>query len=194
MGPKDTGQVSRRGRRKPKPMSIQTSAAEATYYPATLVKDPLAPSRRYAVGEAWYWWLAVTSATPVVLSVTTGFAGKLDKLRAMRERLNDLQARADKHGYERPNDVAITSARSVLSASVAFPVQPERVVASAEGGVSVVFYENGHRASIESLNTGEALASVAGGPPETENSWLVTPKTIYATLSRICGHLGHPAE
>lgn len=110
----------------------------------------------------------------------------VEHLRGLSCRLDTLPERADLMGIERPNAVAIASARAVLRALTAVEVDAERVVLSAEGGVAVVFYRDGRRATIESLNTGESIASL----DDESDPLIVDEQNLFYTLSLIRAHLG----
>jgi hypothetical protein len=93
----------------------------------------------------------------------------------------------DWNGYdsEPPSQVARSSARGILLTATTLII-PNRVVASAQGGVGICFYKGDKYADIECLNTGEILAATSDGKGEPI-VWEVAPNRVKEALERI-GH------
>jgi hypothetical protein len=115
---------------------------------------------------------------------TSAFCEKFKRLKALRAEINRLGERCVEFGLEAPNRVSIGAAETILMACVGFQVRPDRVVASAEGGVSVVFFNGAKRATLECLNCGDLVASIAKGS-EPSQVWDFSPQAIYATVASI---------
>jgi hypothetical protein len=58
---------------------------------------------------------------------------------------------------------AIAGALRVLLGMKSTWIRPERVAASAEGGVGIIYRRGGRFASIESLNSGEIIVLISDG-------------------------------
>jgi hypothetical protein len=169
------------------------STAVSTYYPSSIASDPLRSAISGFRDENAYY------VVPYFLSrwvERTDFPlekdavlGKLNRLLALKDRIATLPDRTRAYGSGAPpNGKSMATAREILDALIGFDVEPDRVVASAEGGVSVVFLRGNRRASVECLNTGDIVASLVqqDGPVQ---AWEVTPHLIYASLYKVCGHL-----
>ena len=74
-------------------------------------------------------------------------------------RLYLLQPDWDTYGSEPPNNRAIVLAHQILIALNEEDLLPDRTVPSAEGGVSMSFYEGEKFAMIECFNDGETVAA-----------------------------------
>ena len=103
--------------------------------------------------------------------------------------LLDLKNNWDGYGAEPPNHVASYHAEWVLSLLNAYPAVPDRVVPSAEGGISLVFTSGNKVATLELLNTGEILVSLVKGREDAKVSEVTLP-FVGGALERICAHIG----
>jgi hypothetical protein len=87
------------------------------------------------------------------------FVGHLDRFSNLERELagtENLPANWNSNGSPAPSADAISIARKVLDVLRTAEVVPRKVMASAEGGVAIVFTSSGdNRAVIESLNDGD---------------------------------------
>jgi hypothetical protein len=87
------------------------------------------------------------------------------------------------YGSEPPNDVARDVAQQILMSATNLIV-PNRVAASAQGGVGICFYQGSRYADIECLNTGEILATTSDGSGRP-GVWEVKLNETKGALERI---------
>src|SRR5262249_7877707 len=101
------------------------------------------------------------------------------------ESLKNLLPGWDSYDAPVPEPPAFRHAGTTLGLLHALKLWPDRIAASAEGGIAFVLARGGKYADLECLNTGEILAVTCdrGGEPEV---WAVDPTTISAALERIC--------
>jgi hypothetical protein len=101
-------------------------------------------------------------------------------------RLRDLQPNWDTYNAEVPSNGAIVRAENALSILEQIGYVPNRVVASAEGGVALCFTNVNSYADIEFTNSGETLA-VAYKHTEEPEVWTLTDdrQAILDTAARI---------
>ena len=110
--------------------------------------------------------------------------------RAELERLTTLPANWDMDGSPAPNRVAIQSAQAILETLYGqFGWAADRIVASAEGGVALVFSRAGRYADIECFNTGEILAGMSAGAGSPE-VWAIGLDKQFETLERLRAFIG----
>jgi len=172
---------------------MTVSSTASTYYPREIVRNPLDSTTRRLVRGSFYGPRARPDQREQEIRETV--LRKVENIRLLRERLRELPGRAAALGMydEVPNEVAIGRASLVLDALVGFTLNPDRVVASAEGGVSVVFFSGPRRASVECLNSGEITAAIVAEDGQV-TAWEVTRRSIYAAVDQICGQLEQPAR
>lgn len=89
-------------------------------------------------------------------------------------RLYSLEDNWDSNGAPAPNDRALALAERVFSTIAAATLRPDRIVASAEGGVAFVFANGDRVADIEALNSGELLASTVDYGSDESRVWELT--------------------
>jgi hypothetical protein len=87
------------------------------------------------------------------------------------------------YGSESPNTFARETAITLLL-SAGRTIVPNRVSASAQGGVGICFYRDSRYGDIECLNTGEILATISDGSGRPE-VWEVGPNEAGRALERI---------
>jgi len=102
--------------------------------------------------------------------------------------LRKLAPNWDSYGAEPPGQDALHRAHEVLEALDAMRFRPDRVAASAEGGVAIAFVREQRYADVECYNSGEILAVTSDGRGRPE-VWEVAPNEIGRTLDRIRDHI-----
>jgi hypothetical protein len=102
------------------------------------------------------------------------------------ESLGQLPRDFNGYGSEAPNDESIRLASQVVLA--AKKIRPTRVLPSAQGGVAVYFVQGSKRGDIECLNTGEIVATMAGGQ-EDLRIWEIRAGDINKTVGKISDFL-----
>ncbi len=75
------------------------------------------------------------------------------------KKIENLKPDWDSYGAEPPHEKAITHARYILEKSLSI-IQPQRIIASVEGGVGLVFQSEHGCADIECLNDGTIMAAI----------------------------------
>jgi len=85
---------------------------------------------------------------------------------------------------ERPNEWARYYAQTALITSLAINLLPTRIIPSAEGGVTITFYNGDRYADIECFNSGDILAMTKRGS-ERADIWPVRLERISDALGRI---------
>lgn len=102
--------------------------------------------------------------------------------------LLNLRMVSDEDWAEAPNNSSIVKAEEVLSKLKQLGFLPSRVVASAQGGIGLVFLTSDKQADIEILNSSEILAGIYPFDRETE-VWVVSLDELETTVERIRGFL-----
>lgn len=111
-----------------------------------------------------------------------GFA---DLYKALKN-LSMLKPGWDGDDAEAPNAMAVNRARRVLDRLFAFNLKPSRVVASADGGVGLLFSGKERRyADIECLNTGEMLAVTSDRVSEPQVWTIGADSSLEDSITRI---------
>lgn len=87
------------------------------------------------------------------------------------------------YGSEPPNEFSRDLAKQILLSATSVLV-PNRVAASAQGGVGICFYQGNKYGDIECLNSGEILATISDGIHRPE-VWEVKPSDSRGALERI---------
>lgn len=97
-------------------------------------------------------------------------------------------------GAPPPSDIALLFARVVLDYLKELDLSPDRVIASAEGGVALCFEEGERYADIECLNTGEILG-VLSNRRDRPDVWEIeqSARSIASAASRIEGFFSRSA-
>ena len=116
-----------------------------------------------------------------------------DRIHEARERLataKTLQPNWDSYGAEPPNKRSRAVAVRILDVLQQKSIPPTRLVASAEGGIGIVFTDGDRYADIECLNSGEIMVAAYSGQQVPE-VWEVEPTDdgISAALERIRVHI-----
>lgn len=83
-------------------------------------------------------------------------------------RLGNLMPNWNSYGADPPHPKTIGTARRLLKALRDIDLSPTKVLASAEGGVGIIFDEPGRYAVIECLNSGDIVALIARGDDEPD--------------------------
>ena|SRR5688572_30667893 len=68
---------------------------------------------------------------------------------------------------EPPSDTAIAAAEGFLEASVSLGLEPQRVMACADGGVTLFYERNQRIAVLEFFNSGTVVLATSSGPGTT---------------------------
>lgn len=92
------------------------------------------------------------------------------------------------YGSERPNGLAREAAEAVLLATPSVRI-PDRIAASAQGGIGIFFYNREKYADIECFNNGEILGTTVTGNGEPD-IWPFTSSEIKGALEKIGTFLG----
>jgi hypothetical protein len=108
----------------------------------------------------------------------------IDKTEGMKTMDDDWNGR----GSDRPSNFVIEVATTILLTASNIRV-PDRVAASAQGGIGIFFYNDQKYADIECFNTGEILGTTADGDGEPE-VWTINPTETKAALEKIGNFLG----
>jgi hypothetical protein len=90
-------------------------------------------------------------------------------------------------GAEPPNALARKFAEWTLLDTPQFKI-PDRIAASIQGGIAMIFYAGDKYADIECFNTGEILGTIATGDGEPD-IWTIRPSEIKTSLEKIGRHL-----
>jgi hypothetical protein len=90
-------------------------------------------------------------------------------------------------GSEAPNTFARKVAEWILLQTPRIRI-PDRVAASAQGGIGIFFYDGHKYADIECFNTGEILGTIATGDQEP-HIWEFPVSEIKTALDRIGNYL-----
>ena len=112
----------------------------------------------------------------------TRFAELYERL----DRLAELREDWDTYGAPPPNRSSMSNARSILALFEKACLTPTKVVASAEGGVGIVFVRGDKYADVECLNEGDVLAAKYKGDAEPE-VWEV--QRLSEAVDRVRRHL-----
>lgn len=120
--------------------------------------------------------LTTVDSSPLAFPITSlkagttsaWFAAGLSKIDGMQ----NLRRGWDGYQAEPPNASTIEQARFVLQMLYRMNFEPNRIAASAEGGIAIAFYTADRYGDVEMLNSGEVLAitSIGDGNP---NAWKV---------------------
>lgn len=116
----------------------------------------------------------------------------LVRLQSQLAELADLEDDWNGYGAKAPNQRALTAAAEALDILNDLDIRlPSRIVASADGGVSLVFLVPGGYVDIECFNEGDILAGFQfpGRPPEVEE--VVLDREFLLVLSERIRQLGH---
>jgi hypothetical protein len=112
----------------------------------------------------------------------------IDEAMRALDALRELAPNWDSYGAEPPAEDALQRAHEVIEALDAMRFRPDRVAASAEGGVAIAFVREGRYADVECFNSGEMLAVISDGRGRPE-VWEVAPDELGRTLNRIRDHI-----
>lgn len=112
-------------------------------------------------------------------------------LQSQLAELADLRDDWNGYGAEAPNESALSAAGGVLNILNELDLLPSRIVASADGGVSLVFLIPGGYVDIECFNEGDILAGfqLPRQPPEVEE--VVLDKEFLSVLGERIRQLGY---
>jgi len=114
------------------------------------------------------------------------YLAMLEKL----ESLTGLQDGWNSYGSAPPNDTAINIAKRILEQLRLMGLRPERIVASAQDGVSIYFLSGNKSADVEIYNSGEAVASYSDGVSE-EKVWEVQASDLPRAITQINDFIAH---
>jgi hypothetical protein len=112
----------------------------------------------------------------------TGLLGRLDELGKL---IRDW----DGYGAEAPNSLAVANAELVICELCRVEHEPDRVVASAEGGIGVYLFRLKKRMLVECFNDGDICALISGSDFEPQAWALDQDDGLRESLSEILGTL-----
>jgi hypothetical protein len=142
------------------------------------------------LGKALGWVVAFvtasTSNSASARAATASHAEAGNRISAFSEIVDEMKGLdIDWNGYgsSPPNEFAREVAKQILLTAMSVVV-PDRITASAQGGVGICFTFRNKYADIECLNTGEILATTSDGRAVPE-VWEVKPNDTKGALERI---------
>lgn len=106
------------------------------------------------------------------------------------ESLAELRDGWNSYGSAPPNEAAINTARRILEQLRLMGLRPERIVASAQDGISIYFLSGNKSADVEIYNSGEAVASYSDGAKE-ERVWEVQTSELPRAVTEINDFIAH---
>lgn len=101
------------------------------------------------------------------------------------EGMENLEHGWDGYQADPPSTTTIDQARTILQTLYRMNLEPNRVAASAEGGITLAFYNSERYGDIELLNSGEVLAITSSGNGNPEVWEVSGDKQIKEALGKI---------
>lgn len=92
---------------------------------------------------------------------------------------------------ELPNTLSIYQAKNVLEVLIDMQFQPDKLLSSADGGITFTFRQDEKYADVECDNSGEILAITSDGQLEPD-VWSVEPDQISLSLDKIYDFIANP--
>lgn len=140
------------------------------------------------VNTDWESQLSADSAQsifPMAGSLSGADSGWFAQSKSKVDDMRTLEHGWDGYQADPPSTATIEKARMFLQALYRMNLKPNRIAASAEGGITLAFYSLNKYSDVEILNSGEVLAvtSSSDGNPKV---WEVeSDEQIKATLGKI---------
>lgn len=116
---------------------------------------------------------------------------QFDLLQQRLVSLHSLQENWDSYGAPSPNREAVKGAACVLGVLRGRLIQPDRVLASPDGGASLVFVgKGGNRAAIEVLNDETSFLLLYDRASRSQTIFFsINPESINQVLEHLLNHL-----